>query len=46
VLKFYLQIFTGFQRGFHVSRGRCPTCKRFLPKIRIYARNRCRYQFP
>jgi hypothetical protein len=31
--KFYLQIFTGVQCGFLVSRGRCPICKRFRGTI-------------
>ena len=30
--KFYLQMFTGVQCGFLVSRGRCPLYKRFRPK--------------
>jgi hypothetical protein len=32
MFKFYLQICAGIQCGFLVSRGRCPTCKRFRPK--------------
>ena len=32
MFKFYLQIFTGVQCGFLVSRGRCPIYKRFRPK--------------
>ena len=32
MFKFYLQIFTGVQFGFLVSRSRCPTCKQFRPR--------------
>jgi len=42
--EFYLQIFTGVQCGFLVSRGWCPIGKDFVPNptnhIRIYGRNR------
>jgi hypothetical protein len=33
MFKFYLQIFTGVQWGFLVSRGKCAICKRFLGTI-------------
>jgi len=32
MFKFYLQIFSGVQYGFLVSRGRCPICKRCRTK--------------
>jgi hypothetical protein len=32
MFKYSLQIFTAFQCGFLVSRGRCPICKRFRPR--------------